>query len=264
MATRKKGDSFERSLTERQIALLEAFEVRGNVARYTGTDTIPDWKVVKEVFTKLGGTWKRSDGFTFPPNVDAAALLANTLATGSIFDPALAGFFPTPMALAERMAAWAIVGKYDLVLEPSAGTGALVRAARKAGGRSITAIEVQKDLCASLRSIPTDAVHNRRFQDFKTSDVVCLFDAVLMNPPFASDEWRDIGHVTHALGFLKPGGRLAAIVGAGARFRTTKAHVAFRARLDALGAVWEDLPPDTFREAGTSVRTCLVRVELPR
>lgn len=45
--------------------------------------------------------------------------------------------------------------------------------------------------------------------------------------------------------------------------RCPRAHVAFRARLDALGAHWEDLPPDTFREAGTSVRTCLVRLTMP-
>jgi hypothetical protein len=262
MATRRKGDSFERTLTERQIALLEAFEVRGNVARYTGGDVIPDWKVVKEVFTKLGGTWKRSDGFAFPENVDAAALLANTLATGSIFDPALAGFFPTPKALAERMAQWAIRTVDDVVLEPSAGTGALVRAAQAMAGEAIRVdcIEVQESLAIALDDLLAGRVTRGRFQDQAPTPT---YDVVLMNPPFASDEWRDIGHVTHAIGFLKPGGRLAAIVGAGAKFRTTKAHVAFRARLDALGAHWEDLPPDTFREAGTSVRTCLVRLTMP-
>ena len=263
MASKKTG-TFERSLSDRQVELLERFAVTNNVARYEGGDVIPDWKVVKDVFTKLGGTWKRSDGFVFPAAVDAAALLANTLATGSIFDPALAGFFPTPHVVADRMASL-FVRKGDHVLEPSAGTGALALTAVAWGAARVRCVELQESLATALGAHPQAVagkldVQRGRFQDEPPAPT---FDVVLMNPPFASDEWRDIGHVTHALGFLKPGGRLAAIVGAGARFRTTKAHVAFRARLDALGAVWEDLPPDTFKAAGTGVRTCLVCLTMP-
>ena len=42
-----------------------------------------------------------------------------------------------------------------------------------------------------------------------------LFDAVLMNPPFA--QGADIEHITHALTMLKPGGRLVALCTNGPR-----------------------------------------------
>jgi hypothetical protein len=43
------------------------------------------------------------------------------------------------------------------------------------------------------------------------------FDRVVMNPPF--DHGADIKHVEHARKFLKPGGRLVAVVANGPRQR---------------------------------------------
>ena len=37
------------------------------------------------------------------------------------------------------------------------------------------------------------------------------FDRIVMNPPFSRDQ--DARHVNHAFSFLKPGGKLVAIVG---------------------------------------------------
>ncbi len=82
-----------------------------------------------------------------------------------------------------------------------------------------------------------------------------------MNPPFSNG--ADIAHVTHAIQFLAPGGRLVAILSAGVSFRTDKTHTAFRALLEAHNATTEPLPADTFKDSGTSVNTVLVHLRLP-
>jgi hypothetical protein len=49
-------------------------------------------------------------------------------------------------------------------------------------------------------------------------------------------------------------------VSAGVIFRETAIHRRVRERVNALGGWWEHLPDGTFSEAGTDVRTAVVRV----
>jgi hypothetical protein len=79
-----------------------------------------------------------------------------------------------------------------------------------------------------------------------------------MNPPFAGQ--ADIEHVTHALNFLKPGGKLVAIMSAGVTFRQDRKAADFRALIWGMGGTIEELPEDAFKQSGTSVRTVLVEV----
>ena len=83
-----------------------------------------------------------------------------------------------------------------------------------------------------------------------------LFDAVVMNPPFANNQ--DIGHIRLAWDRLHPGGRLVAICSEGPFFREDAVARGFRAWLDEIGAYSEKLPPETFRESGTGVNTRLI------
>ena len=49
---------------------------------------------------------------------------------------------------------------------------------------------------------------------------------MIMNPPFADK--ADIAHVRHALGFLRPGGLLIAVMAGGVTFREDRATAGFR------------------------------------
>ena len=53
-----------------------------------------------------------------------------------------------------------------------------------------------------------------------------LFDRILTNPPF--EKFQDIDHVRRAYTFLKPGGRLVAIMGNSAFFRQDKKAAQFQ------------------------------------
>ena len=82
-----------------------------------------------------------------------------------------------------------------------------------------------------------------------------MFDAVLMNPPFA--QGADIEHITHALTMLKPGGRLVALCANGSR-----QNASLRPLVEARGGDWEVLPADTFKEEGTGVRVALITLQV--
>lgn len=79
------------------------------------------------------------------------------------------------------------------------------------------------------------------------------YDRIIMNPPFSKG--RDIQHVRHAYEFLRPGGRLVAIMGEGAFFHSNQAAENFREWLDSLGATAEKLPEGSFMDPSLPVNT---------
>jgi phospholipid N-methyltransferase len=159
--------------------------------------------------------------------------------------------FPTPVSLAVRMVELAAIEPGHTVLEPSAGTGRILRAIREAtGGAAVrTAVEISARLCDHLRvcEAGADVVNT----DFLTFVAPAAFDRIVMNPPFSHGD--DIRHIRHALEMLKPGGRLVAVCANGPRQRE-----ALYPLVAAHGGEWVDLPADTFAESGTSVNAALM------
>ncbi len=169
--------------------------------------------------------------------------------------------FPTPPELAARMVELAEITQGAYVLEPSAGTGRIVDAIRADGrAKHITAVEINHGLADQVRS----RVDRLAVGDFLACSIATLgshFHSILMNPPFANG--ADVDHVTHALQFLAPGGRLVAIMSAGVTFRSDRKTRDFRRMVERLGGSIEELPPDTFAISGTGVNTVLVVLEGP-
>lgn len=175
------------------------------------------------------------------------------------------GFYPTPDAAAERFLDDTPLHRHRdepplVVLEPSAGTGSLAhRLVSK--GCIVDCIEVHAERARTLQS--RNIYRKVTRADFLTvqPDPARLYDRVVMNPPF--DRERDIDHVMHALGFLKSGGILMAIMSAGTEFRDTKKSRAFRALMIRMGAKFMDLPPGSFASVGTYCNTIMLRVSAP-
>lgn len=174
--------------------------------------------------------------------------------------------FPTPPDLAARMVELAGITPASRVLEPSAGTGRLVDAIMRQLPAWVDAVEVNRSLADALQA--RHAAVRVKCADFLAlepapgqHDGRAIYDAVVMNPPFANG--ADVDHVTHALRFLAPGGRLVAIMSAGVTFRDDRKTREFRRLVAERGGTIEDLPPDTFASSGTGVRTVLVVVDAP-
>lgn len=246
-------------LTARQRELLRDFVVTDNVARFRREDHIPDWAHVKEVFTALGAKWVtgKPGGFKFLPSDDGKEKMRLALETGEIYDPKAAGFFPTPDGLAERLVKLADLQPGELVLEPSAGRGAIARAVKRVCPRAhVMCVELMPDNRAELERQGFKLVGD----DFMTLDkeLIPTPDAVIMNPPFSGQD--DIRHIRRAWEFLESGGRLVSAASGSVGTREDRTTLDFQEWVLKKGGIIQQLPDGTFKESGTMVRTCTVHI----
>lgn len=149
-------------------------------------------------------------------------------------------YYPTPEKVVERILAelYDIVGQR--VLEPSCGCGRFMDALR-AKGAEVIGCEVDP-----VRASMCEAKGHRVMRmNFLETVPTPTFDHVVMNPPFYGRHYAK--HVNHALKFLKPGGRLTAILPATARYD----H-------GLLDGRWNDLPVGSFSESGTNINTTVL------
>lgn len=216
---------------------------------------------VNDVIEELGGRWKSGRVKAHVFSGDARSIVDAALGAGEITTAAELGWFPTPAALARDVIEAANIKIGDEVLEPSAGEGALVRLAQLEGAL-VTAVEVDAKRAENLRAkcgAGLDALHVADFLAL-SSDEIGTFDAVVMNPPFSlpGRALADIDHVSHAFTFLRPGGRLVAIMSAGVTFRSDRRSTAFRAAVAQHDGRIEELPEGSFKESGTGVRAVFV------
>jgi protein-L-isoaspartate O-methyltransferase len=157
--------------------------------------------------------------------------------------------FPTPHDLAQRMASLADIQPDHRVLEPSAGTGALLNGITQSP-REIVAVEINVSLADRLRQTQGSNCRVINADFLQCNGDLGTFDRIVMNPPFQNG--ADVLHVRHALNKLKAGGKLVAIVAGGPKQK---------ACLEPLADFWEELPDGTFSEQGTQVRTVLLVIE---
>jgi len=143
----------------------------------------------------------------------------------------------------------------DVILEPSAGSGAIL--AKLPEHTAAVAFEVNHSLCGILKLRGYDCAPTN-FMNLR-APASPLVHKILMNPPF--EKLQDIDHVLHAWNWLKPGGRLVAIMSPGPFFRSDKKCTAFQAWIAEQTSEVIDLPPGTFKESGTGVASKLVIID---
>lgn len=209
------------------------------------------YEAVNKVLDALGGKWNRcARAHVFAE--DCEPLLDGAIESGTYTRPEDMGWFPTPRAIAEHVAELADIHEGHAVLEPSAGEGALASVAVSEYGGVVECHEIDPKRAETLRRSEMFAVNQGDFMEAAPSPI---YDRVLMNPPFAKR--ADIHHVMHARKFLKPGGKLVAIMSAGVAFREDKLAADFRAQCESI----EALPEGAFKESGTGVRTVVVTMK---
>lgn len=236
------------------MAVLSIAEVSGSALTLVGQLDRKLYERTNKVLEAAGGKWNRKakahifDG-------EAAARVDQMLLTGEVVVPKDEfEFFPTPAVVAEQVLELAAIDVGMRVLEPSAGRGALVDALN--GLVAVDCIEMMPANAEHLRGLGwLNAVNEA---DFLTVEPNPIYDRVVMNPPFSRQ--ADIKHVQHALKFLKPDGRLVAIMSAGVEFRQDKLATGFRALVEERGGEIERLPEGSFKDSGTGVNTVLVTI----
>lgn len=234
---------------------------------------------VDKVLKALGGKWNGRERCHQFPEGALNQLKAALDGSAPIVDQkkTLEQFF-TPPELATRMAQMAGIGPGCHVLEPSAGSGRLVNAAFDEGAEFVTAVETDRVLLHRLDRIirHRGGVFGADFTEWSPAARL-LIDVALMNPPFSNNQ--DIRHVRRAFEFVRPGGRLVAIMSPHFTFAADRASIDFRAWLGTPGGIpkcgigyangggpieslqIEFLPAGTFKESGTDIAAVLVYIE---
>lgn len=246
------------------LEILERSALDGAMLRLPATQLDrPTYQAVNKVIEAAGGRWDRKarahlfDG-------DAIDTIDQILLTGEYTNPTSVkqdfGQFDSPPSVVARVIELACIEPGMDALEPSAGIGRLALAAAERGA-DVMCYEIDERRCDALVKASAKAV--RRLDmvmqaDFLTAEPAAIYDRVVMNPPFAKQ--ADIAHVTHALKFLKPGGRLVSVMSSSVTFRTDARSEAFRNLLNGHGATHEKLPAGAFKESGTLVNAVIVAV----
>lgn len=214
---------------------------------------------VNKVLTAIGGKWNRkAGGHVFP--FDPQGFVNDALGTGkAIHRKKTLQLFETPEPLAQHMADLAKIGAGDLVLEPSAGTGRLARAAIEKGA-GVVVVDIDPTNVDALRDLDVSGAHLSDFMLWRMSQGPA-FDAVIMNPPFSGNQ--DIRHIQAAWDLLRPGGRLVAIAGGHAFIGKEAECAEFRAWVEDTGGIVKCLPAKTFAESGTGAVTWLLVATKP-
>ena len=154
-------------------------------------------------------------------------------------------YYATSKAIVDRVLADIHPLEGMRTLEPSCGDGRFLDGLRKAGAIPY-GIEVDPTRAAISRA----KGHSVLLANFLETEPTGDFDLVVMNPPFYGKHYAK--HVLHALKFLKPGGRLYAILPATARYD----H-------GLVDGTWNDLPVGSFSESGTNINTTVLRICVP-
>ncbi|ESW92669.1 SAM-dependent methyltransferase [Mesorhizobium sp. C280B] len=249
-------------ISQHILAVLSQAETVGNNLYLRGQLDRKTYQDVNKVLEANGGKWNRSAKahvFSEP----AAEAIEQALMTGE-FRRVKQDFgqFDTPPDVVARVIELAAVEPGMWVYEPNAGIGNLVAGAA-AKGATVWGNEIDPKRHA--------ACVTRHFASFGAGGLTMLdflaidpgpepgFDRVVMNPPFAKQ--ADIDHVAHALKFVKPGGRLVAIMSASVTFRSNRKTTDFRDMVEAKGAHWEALPEGAFASSGTNVNAVVLAVD---
>ncbi len=176
--------------------------------------------------------------------------------TGEYDRPVDYGYFPTPIDLVDKMIIAAELTPDMIILEPSAGQGAIAeRVARIVGYNNVHCFELLPDNCEALMKY---GFMKTECCDFLAVEPKPLYDRVIMNPPLSKQQ--DIDHVLHALKCLKPSGRLVGIMSSGITFRQNRKTTNFLSLINGRSKVIPN-PLETFKLSGTLVNTITVIIE---
>ncbi len=159
-------------------------------------------------------------------------------------------FYRTPAEVADHLVRLA-AGPRDgnLILEPSCGDGAILDAIRRYAQKErvdLRAVGIEYDAGrAAQASAKGHAVQVANFLQVQPDP---RFDLVLMNPPFYGKHYQQ--HVEHARKFLKPTGRVLAILPI-----TAMTDHGYIKQGRWMRDYWVDLPCGSFSESGTNINT---------
>ena len=226
------------------IEALQNATVEGNIIKLPPVQLDRDvYLQVKKSLELIGGKWKsgKVQGFVFEQ--DPTELLARIADGGECNLKKEFQFFATPDKIADHLVALADIRPSDKVVEPSAGRGAIVNAIHRTL-LNVTFLEKIPNFRLIGRNLLTECNDN--------------YNVIVANPPFSKNQ--DIEHIMKMESLLCPGGRLVSIASIHWQFAGSKKEMSFRKWLEEHNAEIIPIDHGEFKESGTMVRACIVRI----
>lgn len=244
--------------------ILKGCTVEGNVVK------LPPGKLERDVYTKIakalediGGKWNRKhQGFLFKS--DPSLLLTEQANGGNRnLKQEFQSFF-TPPDLAKEVVPYLWVEKGMRVLEPSAGTGNLVKAVFEEFKflKEIAVCELNQEYERELEKIQGVSVIASDFLSLDEKMWGGYFDRIIANPPFTKGQ--DIKHIYHMYKMLKPGGRMISFASTGWTWAEKNPGKAFREWIDLVEGSVVNLGEGRFKSSGTLIETCYIEIDKPK
>lgn len=206
-----------------------------------------------KVLEALGGKWNRkAGGHVFAS--DPRSQLQEGLERGSVTSlQEDLQFFPTPEPVIDLMLERARLAPGMVVLEPSAGRGAIASRLFRLG----CVVDVCEQHAPFRSELSSCGLDFRLLPETDFLEVDRFYSRIVANPPFS--KCADVDHVNHMLNLLQPGGVLVSVMAAGVIYRNDRKTAALRQRLERETVhQFEPLPERSFRESGTDVQTVLL------
>lgn len=238
--------------------ILAGAEIAGYEVRILERLSPTAYKKVSSWLEEAGGQWhvgRQAHVFSTDPSPKLNQMIhAGVWYTRKDFE-----FFWTPPAEVAELVRALDLDPGMQVMEPEAGHGAIAMAmAEVVGIENVRCYELMPENVAHLTHL---GFNINAAQDFLSVQPEPVMDAVAMNPPFSGG--RDIAHVLHAVKFLKPGGRLAAIMSPTWLQADTRKAESFRNFLSEHGAQVTKIDAGTFKDAGTNIETVRIVLKAP-
>lgn len=213
----------------------------------------------KKWIEEAGGSWAggKVQGFTFPFNADRVFSILHEGERCNLQQDYQ--YFATPAAVADWLVSLAGgLSATDKVLEPSAGTGAIIDAIlRNCPECKVDCFELMPE----NRELLSRKGGIRILGDDFTKSDATGYTRIIANPPFSRNQ--DVDHVMEMYRRLAPGGVIAAIMSQHWRFANEKKCSDFREFLTSTGADIHEIAAGEFMESGTNIATVAVVITKP-
>ena len=206
---------------------------------------------------EAGGRWQggKIQGFTFPFNAERVFSILHEGKRCNLQQEYQ--YFATPPEVADWLVMLAGgIHEDEKVLEPSAGTGAIIDAIhRSCKDVVVDCFELMpenKELLSKKSNIQILG------DDFTAYDLE-LYDKIIANPPFSKNQ--DIKHVKRMYEYLKEGGTVAAIMSCHWKIASEKECADFRKWLKDVHAKIYDIEEGSFKQSGTGIQTTAIVIK---
>ena len=210
----------------------------------------------KKWIEEAGGSWTggKVQGFTFPFNAERVFSILHEGKRCNLQQDFQ--FFATPPSVADWLVSLVGVSADDKILEPSAGTGAIVDAIlRSCPECNVDCFELMPENQEQL--VAKQGV-NLIGEDFLQSQVTD-YTRIIANPPFSGNQ--DVNHVLEMYSRLAPGGMVAAIMSRHWMFAAESTCQKFRDFLKEVNADTYEIDAGEFKSSGTGIATVAVVIK---